>query len=118
MVTSGSECSVLSPILNEPQGPDGPLTQPGDRVSPGLGLGGPQTPALWCQAPWEGHLGGRPMVSVSPQEVHRRELTAVGRAEWQAKMRMLGWGVWAQGFCHGHLQILPGAHNTLPFLPP
>ena len=33
------------------------------------------------------------MVSVSPQEAHRCEPTAVVHAEWQAKMRMLGMGI-------------------------
>ena len=51
MVTGGSEFSVLSPILNEPWSPDGPLMWPGDSVRLALGLGGPQTPALWHQAP-------------------------------------------------------------------
>ena len=49
-----SQCPALTPILNERQGPDSPVWWLGDRVSLALGLGGPQSPSLWCQAPWEG----------------------------------------------------------------
>ena len=91
MVAEGLECSVLSPILNEPWGPDGPLMWPGDRMSLALGLGSPQTPVLRCQTPWEGHICCRTMVSVSPQEAHRHEMMAVVHAEWQGEM-MLGMG--------------------------
>ena len=63
----GAQNALYFSVLNEPWGPDGPLIWPGDSVSLALGLGGPQTPALWCQSPWEGHIGGRPMVSVSPR---------------------------------------------------
>ena len=56
MVLGGSECSVISPILNEPRVTDGPVWRPGDSVSLALGLGSPQNPVLWCQAPWDGPL--------------------------------------------------------------
>ena len=56
MVLGGSECSVLSPILNEPQGPD-PMWRPGNTVSLELGLGSPQTPALHHQSPRDRPLG-------------------------------------------------------------
>ena len=81
MVAGGSEYSVLSPVLNEPRVPDGPVWRPGNSVSLALGLGGPQNPVLWCQAIWDG-----------PLEAHRCKLMAVGCAEWQAKMRTLGRG--------------------------
>ena len=101
MVARGSECCVLSPIRNELRVTDGPVWQPSDSVSLALGLGNPQTLVLHHQAPWDGPLGGRPRVRVSPGEARRCELMAVGPAEWQAKMRMLGGGAWAQGFWHG-----------------
>ena len=40
-------------------------------MRPTLGLGGPQSLALQCQAPWEGPLSGRPRVRVCPQEAGR-----------------------------------------------
>ena len=60
-----SECPALSLVLNEWQDPDGPWWLSGGRVILMLGLGGPQSPALCHQAPWEAPLQGRPMVSVS-----------------------------------------------------
>ena len=81
MIARGSECSVLSPVLNEPRVPDGPVWRTGYRVILALGLGGPQNPVLWHQAPWDG-----------PLDACRGEPMAVGRAKWQAKMRTLGRG--------------------------
>ena len=76
--------------LNDRRHPNGPGWRPGGRVSLALGLGGPQTQLLWPQAPWEGHLGVRPRVRVSPQEASRHQLMAVGRAEGRDKVRGLG----------------------------
>ena len=61
-------------------------------MSPTLGLGGPKSPALRCQAPWEGPLGGRPRVSVSPQESSRPIPPALRQAEGQPEVRALARG--------------------------
>ena len=64
-------------ILNEWRRTDGRVLKPGHRVSLVLGLGGPQSSALPCQAPWEGTLGGQYKFRVSPQEAGRPEPMAV-----------------------------------------
>ena len=87
-------------MLNGLWGPDGPIWWTGNRVSLALGLGGPQTPDWWCKALWEVPLWGQPSVRVSPEEAHRCELMAEGRAEWWTDMRTLGRGSVAQGFWH------------------
>ena len=71
-------------------------------MSAALGLGGPQSPALRRQAPWEGPLGGRGRVRVSPQEAGRPDPQVVRRAQFQAEVRELvrgsvGPSVLAQG---------------------
>ena len=54
----GSEGPARSPALNERRRPDGPGCRRGGWVSLALGLWGPQSPALWHQAPWERPLEG------------------------------------------------------------
>ena len=72
-----SQCPELSPVLNEQQGPDSPVWWLGDRVSLALGLGGPQSPALGRQAPWDAPLVSPPRFRISPQEAQIPELKAV-----------------------------------------
>ena len=67
-VEGGSEVPDRSPTLNEQWHPVRILCLPGGSVSLALGFGCPQYPALPCQAPWEGPLGGRLRVRVSPHE--------------------------------------------------
>ena len=55
-------------------------------MSPALGLGGPQSLALWTHAPWEGRLWGQPRVIVSPQEAGRPDPLAVGCVEGRAEL--------------------------------
>lgn len=55
-----------------------------------LGLRGPQSSALQCQAPWEGTLDGRHRFRVSHQEAGRPDLMAVWRVEEWAEVRVLG----------------------------
>ena len=50
-------------------------------MSLALGLRGPQSLALWHQAPWEGPLWGLPSFRVSPQEAGRPDPPAVRQAE-------------------------------------
>ena len=58
-------------------------------MSPALGLGDPQSPALRRQARWEGPFGGRPRVRVSPLKASRPDLPAVGQVEGRAEVRAL-----------------------------
>ena len=58
--------SSLFPTLNDRWHPNGPEQQPGGTVSLALGLGGSKSMALRHQAPWDGHLGVRRRVRVSP----------------------------------------------------
>ena len=58
-------------------------------MSPALGLRGPKSPALRRQAPFEGPLGGRPRVRVSPQEAGRPDRLVVWQAEGRAEVRVL-----------------------------
>ena len=87
-----------SPTLNEPWRPDGPSWWPGGWVSLSLGFGGPLSPALWHQAPWEGHLRGRPTVRVSTQVAVKPEPMAVHRGVLRAEVRRLGSGSVGQVF--------------------
>ena len=57
-VAWGSEGPARSLALNDRRHSDGPRWWPGGRVSLALGLGGPPSPGLRRQAPWEGPLGG------------------------------------------------------------
>ena len=57
-VTKDSQGPDRSPALNERWRPDWCVWQPGHWVILVLGFGGPQSPALRCQGPWEGtHWG-------------------------------------------------------------
>ena len=88
-------------------------------MSPALGVGGSQSPALCSQAPWEGHLGGRPRVRVSPLEAGRPDPLAVRRAKGPAEVRVLtsgsmGASVVAQGAFEGR----QGLGGPYPFSRP
>ena len=63
-VSEGSKGPLRSSALMTCGAPIGPGGL-GGRVSLALGLGGPQSPALRRQAPWEGPFGGGPSVRVS-----------------------------------------------------
>ena len=76
--------------LNERRRTDGRVLRPGRMVSLALGLRGPQSSALQCQAPWEATLGGRHRFRVSPQEAGRPEPMAVRQVEEWAEVRVLG----------------------------
>ena len=91
-VAWGSEGPAHTPAMNEQRRPDGPVWRPGGRVSLALGLGGPQSPALWHQVPFEGPLGGRHSIRDSPQEDDRPKCMAVRQVEGQTKVRVLGRG--------------------------
>ena len=67
-------------------------------MSQSLGFGGPLSPALWHQAPWEGHLRGRPTVRVSTQVAVKPEPMAVHRGVLRAEVRRLGSGSVGQVF--------------------
>ena len=74
----------------------------GGRVHPALGLGGPQSPALQRQAPWEGPHGGQPRFRFSPKEAGRPYSPAFWRLEWRTEVRALvsgsvGLGVLSRG---------------------
>ena len=83
-VSGGSEGPSRSSALNDRRHPNWPGWRRGSRLSLMLGLWGPQSPALWRQAPWEGPLGGQPRVKVSPQEAGRPDPPAVRRAVGRA----------------------------------
>ena len=68
MVVGGSEGHVHSVAVNDQRRPFWLGWWRGGRVNPALGLGGPQSPALRRQVPWEGPLWGRHRDRVSPQE--------------------------------------------------
>ena len=93
-----------------------PVWQHGDWVSLAQGLGSPQSPALQCQAPWDGPPRGRPRVRVSPQEARRPQLKAVQRAEQRAKVRMLGMGSMGPRILHGVLSNVSRCTEALPVL--
>ena len=56
-VARGSECPAHSPSPNDRRLPSQHWWQRGGRVSPALGLGGHQCPALGRQDLGKGHLG-------------------------------------------------------------
>ena len=58
-------------------------------MSPVLGLEGPESQALQCQAPLEGPLRGQPRVMGNPLEEGRPLLPALRRAEGWAEVRAL-----------------------------
>ena len=88
-------------------------------MSLALGLGGPQSSALQCQAPWEGTLRDQNRFRVSPQEAGRPEPMAVWRVEEWPEMRVLGnWSIGPVFRLGGALRVSLGARRDLPVLRP
>ena len=87
-------------------------------MSLALGLGGPQSPALWCQAPGEGPIGGKLGLELAPRRPAGPICQLCGSEGW-AEVRALasqsvGPSVIAQGAFEGRL----GLGGLCPFSRP
>ena len=85
-------------------------------MSPALVLGGPQSPACWCQTPWEGPLDSQPRVWVRPQEAAGPDLLVVRLAEGLAEVRALvSRSVGGSILAHGAFKCHQGLGGPCPF---